>query len=88
VVAGEWGGGGWGVGETTHLVPSQVYTPQRGVLFFFSLFVRNCVVLFRGLVAERQYNPPSSFIPSLVCCVSHPAPGVRVCAEHAPSRGL
>ena len=27
---------------------------------FFSLFVRNRVVLFCGLVAEWQYNPPSS----------------------------
>jgi len=33
---------------------------SRGVFCFFSLFVRNRVVLFCGLVAERQYNPPSS----------------------------
>ncbi len=31
---------------------------SRGVLCFFSLFVRNRVVLFCGLVAERQHNPP------------------------------
>ncbi len=30
---------------------------SRGVFCFFSLFVRNRVVLFCGLVAERQYNP-------------------------------
>ncbi len=29
-------------------------------VFFFLPFVRNRVVLFCGLVAERQYNPPSS----------------------------
>jgi hypothetical protein len=30
------------------------------VFCFFLPFVRNRVVLFCGLVAERQYNPPSS----------------------------
>ncbi len=42
----------------------------EGVLFF-SPFVRNRVVLFCGLVAERQYNPPSSSYRVLVqwCCV-------------------
>jgi hypothetical protein len=33
---------------------------KEKVFCFFSLFVRNRVVLFCGLVAERQYNPPSS----------------------------
>ncbi len=33
---------------------------SRGVFRFLSLFVRSRVVLFCGLMAERQYNPPSS----------------------------
>jgi hypothetical protein len=33
---------------------------SRGCFVFFLPFVRNRVVLFCGLVAERQYNPPSS----------------------------
>jgi hypothetical protein len=50
--------------EEIALSYSQSTTDQRnfaleGVLFFIP-FVRNRVVLFCGLVAERQYNPPSS----------------------------
>ena len=35
-------------------------TLLKRVFCFFLPFVRNRVVLFCGLVAERQYNPPSS----------------------------